>query len=59
MDVIDYKQDPFAYITIECYTPKNFYSVIIYINISKKSIIGYSQYLVYKTTNDYIDINTM
>ena len=37
MDVIDYKQDPFAYITIECYTPKEFYSIIIDTGVSKKS----------------------
>jgi len=41
MDVIDYKQDPFAYITTERYTPKEFYGVIIDIGASKKSTIGY------------------
>ena len=55
MDVIDYKQDLFAYITIKRYTPKEFYSVIINIGASKKSTIGYKQYLIYKTT---IDNNT-
>jgi len=40
-DVIDYEQDPFAYITIERYTPKKFYGVIIDIGASKKSTIGY------------------
>ena len=59
-DVIDYKQDLFAYITIERYTPKEFYSVIIDIGASKKSTIGYRQYLIYKTTvNGNTDINTM
>jgi hypothetical protein len=39
---------------------KEFYSVIINIGASKKSIIGYKQYLVYKNTIiDNIDINTM
>ena len=41
IDVIDYEQDLFAYITIERYTPKEFYSVIIDISASKKSTIGY------------------
>ena len=41
MDVTDHKQDLFAYITIEHYTPKEFYSVIIDINASKKSTVGY------------------
>ena len=39
--VIDCKQDLFVYIIIECYTPKEFYSVIIDIGAFKKSIIGY------------------
>ena len=60
MDVTDYKQDLFVYITIECYTPKEFYSIIINIGIFKKSTIGYRQYLIYKTTiNNNMDINTM
>jgi len=59
MDVIDHKQDPFVYITIERYTPKEFYGVIINIGASKKSTIGYGQYLIYKTTaNGNMDINT-
>ena len=59
-DIIDHEQDPFAYITIECYTPKEFYGVIINIGASKKSTIGYRQYLIYKTTiNNNIDINTI
>jgi len=41
MDVMDREQDPFAYITIERYTPKEFYGVIIDIGASKKSTIGY------------------
>ena len=41
MDVTDRKQDLFAYITIERYTPKEFYSIIIDIGASKKSTIGY------------------
>jgi len=60
MDVIDYKQDPFAYITTERYTPKEFYGVIIDIGASKKSTVGYGQYLAYRTTaNNNTDINTM
>src|ERR1700722_13122450 len=55
MDIIDHKQDLFAYITIKHYTPKEFYSVIINIGASKKSTAGYRQYLAYKTT---IDNNT-
>ena len=59
MDITDYKQDLFIYITIEYYTPKEFYSIIININIFKKFTIGYRQYLAYKTTiNSNIDINT-
>ena len=55
---MDHKQDPFAYITIERYTPKEFYSVIINTGASKKSTIGYRQYLIYRTTiNNNIDIN--
>jgi len=58
MDVIDYKQDPFAYITTERYTPREFYGVIIDIGASKKSTAGYGQYLIYKTTiNNNTDIN--
>jgi hypothetical protein len=39
---------------------KEFYGVIINISASKKSIIGYRQYLIYKnTTIDNTDINTM
>ena len=60
MDITDREQDLFVYITIERYTPKEFYSVIINIGASKKSTIGYGQYLVYKTTvNNNIDINTI
>src|SRR6266576_3075012 len=56
---MDHKQDPFAYITTERYTPKEFYGVMINISASKKSTAGYGQYLVYKaTTNDNTDINT-
>jgi hypothetical protein len=59
MDVTDYKQDLFAYITIERYTPKEFYGVIINTGASKKSTIGYRQYLIYKTTaKGNTDINT-
>ena len=60
MDIIDREQDLFTYITIECYTPKEFYGVIIDIGTSKKSTIGYRQYLTYKTTiSNNTDINTM
>ena len=39
---------------------KEFYNVIIDINAFKKSIIGYKQYLVYKsTTTNNTDINTI
>jgi hypothetical protein len=39
---------------------KEFYSIIINIGASKKSITGYRQYLAYKNTIvDNIDINTM
>ena len=41
IDIIDRKQDLFVYITIKRYTPKEFYSVIINIDTSKKSTIGY------------------
>jgi hypothetical protein len=59
-DITDYKQDLFVYITIKHYTPKEFYGIIIDTGASKKSTIGYRQYLIYKaTTNDYIDINTI
>ena len=58
MDVTDREQDLFVYITIERYTPKEFYSVIINTGASKKSTTGYRQYLTYKTTiNNNIDIN--
>ena len=60
IDIIDREQDLFIYITIERYTSKEFYSVIINIGASKKSTIGYRQYLIYKTTvNNNIDINTI
>ena len=58
MDITDREQDLFAYITTEHYTPKEFYSVIINTGASKKSTIGYRQYLTYKTTiNNNTDIN--
>ena len=58
MDITDYEQDLFVYITTERYTPKEFYSVIIDIGVSKKSTVGYRQYLTYKTTtNDNTDID--
>ena len=57
-DVMDREQDLFVYITTECYTPKEFYGVIINISASKKSIIGYGQYFTYKATiNKNADIN--
>ena len=60
IDITDREQDLFIYITIERYTSKEFYSVIINIGTFKKSAIGYRQYLIYKTTvNNNIDINTM
>ena len=40
-DITDHKQDLFAYITTECYTPKKFYSVIIDTGAFKKSTIDY------------------
>src|SRR6266700_6246564 len=55
--ITDHKLDPFTYITIECYTPKEFYSVMIDIGASKKSTAGYGQYLVYKAINDNVDID--
>src|ERR1700722_3547450 len=59
MDVTDHKQDPFIYITIKHYTPKEFYGVIIDTSASKKSTAGYGQYLTYKaTTNNNADIDT-
>ena len=58
IDVIDYKQDLFVYIIIECYTPKEFYGIIINIGASKKSTVGYKQYLTYKATiNNNVDID--
>ena len=59
MDVTDCKQDLFVYIITEYYTPKEFYGVIININAFKKFTGGYGQYLIYKATNDYTDINTI
>ena len=60
MDITDHKQDLFIYITTECYTPKEFYSVIINIGTSKKSTVGYRQYFTYKTTiSDNINIDTI
>ena len=57
---MDHKQDLFAYITTEHYTPKEFYGVIINTSASKKSTAGYRQYLIYKTTiNDNTDIDIM
>jgi hypothetical protein len=60
IDITDYKQNLFIYITTERYTPKEFYGVIINTGILKKSTTGYRQYLTYKTTTDNnIDINIM
>ena len=59
MDIIDYKQDLFIYITTKYYTPKEFYNIIINTGTSKKSTTDYRQYLAYKTTiSNNIDINT-
>ena len=41
MDITDCKQDLFAYITTEYYTPKRIYGVIINTGASKKSTIDY------------------
>ena len=41
MDIMDCKQDLFAYIITEYYTPKEFYGVIINTDTSKKSTIIY------------------
>ena len=41
IDIIDYKQDLFAYITTERYTPKEFYSIMIDTGAFKKSTVGY------------------
>jgi hypothetical protein len=39
---------------------KEFYNIIINISASKKSIIGYKQYLIYKNTIiNNIDIDTI
>ena len=58
IDITDHKQDPFAYITTERYTPKEFYSIMINIGASKKSTTGYRQYLIYMNTiNNNMDIN--
>ena len=58
MDIMDCKQNLFAYITIKYYTPKKFYGVIININAFKKSTVGYRQYFAYKTTiSNNTDIN--
>jgi hypothetical protein len=58
MDVMDYKQDLFIYIITECYTPKEFYGVIINTGTLKKSTAGYRQYFIYRNTiNDNTDIN--
>ena len=39
---------------------KEFYSIIINIGASKKSIVGYGQYLIYKNTiTNNTNINTM
>ena len=60
IDITDYKQDLFVYITTEHYTSKEFYSIIINTSTFKKSTVGYKQYLTYKTTTDNnTDINTM
>ena len=40
-DITDYKQDLFTYITTKCYTPKEFYGVMIDTGASKKSTAGY------------------
>ena len=40
-NIMDYKQDLFAYITTERYTPKEFYGVIINTGASRKSTAGY------------------
>ena len=57
-NIMDHKQDLFTYITTECYTPKEFYGVIIDTSASKKSTAGYRQYFAYKATiNKNADID--
>ena len=59
-DFTDWEQDLFIYITTKYYMSKEFYSIIINISASKKSIIGYRQYLIYKNTiTDNTNIDTM
>jgi hypothetical protein len=41
IDFIDWKQDPFIYITTKRYMSKEFYGVIINIGAFKKSTTGY------------------
>src|SRR6266702_1392328 len=56
--ITDYKLDLFVYITIEHYTPKEFYGIIINTSASKKSTADYRQYFIYKaTTNNNANIN--
>ena len=57
IDITDYEQDLFAYITTERYTPKEFYGIMIDTGASKKSTTGYRQYLAYKAINNNADIN--
>ena len=40
-DVTDHEQDPFVYITTECYIFKEFYGVMIDTGASKKSTVDY------------------
>jgi len=59
-NITNCEQDLFVYIIIKRYNSKQFYGVIIDIGVSKMSIIGYRQYLVYRNTiiND-IEIDTL
>ena len=51
--------DPFVYVISDCYISDEFYGIMIDTRASKFSIIGYGQYLAYKTMNDDVTNNSI
>ena len=57
ISIIDSNSNPFTYIVTERYTAKEFYDIMIDTGASKRSTVGYGQFLVY-SKDSQISINT-
>ncbi len=52
------ERDPFAYITTDWYTNKEFYGIMIDIGALRQSTAGYGQYMAYKKITKDANIDT-